>query len=257
MKHFLFRIWTGVFPSTRRSGVPVNEDLQWLADELISIEQEIFEFKSVLNSAAKMTGPTGPRGFEGPTGPRGSDGLSGKEGPMGNSIEIVPWEQGRTYFPYQLVGLNGAVYYTRTMTTTPPPLSPWQLLLCSGTVGLQGRTGAAGADGADGADGGAICIFNFQIGTTYLLELLDVGKTVVLTNALPIAVTIPTNAVVPFPVGTRIDFLRGSVGKVTFSGIGVTIKSKSGNTSIAAANVAVTLIQDSIDNWYLIGDLIA
>jgi len=78
-----------------------------------------------------------------------------------------------------------------------------------------------------------------------------------LTNASPIAVTIPTNAVVAFPVGTRMDLIQGGAGKVTFSGAGVTIKSKADNKSISAQNVAVSLIKEDTDVWYLIGELIA
>ena len=102
----------------------------------------------------------------------------------------------------------------------------------------------------------AIVPINAQVGTTYTLVLTDSGKLVTLTNALAIAVTIPTNAVVPFLVGTRIDLLQGGAGKVTFSGVGVTIKSKSSNKSIGAQNVAVSLIKEATDTWYLIGDLI-
>ena len=102
----------------------------------------------------------------------------------------------------------------------------------------------------------SIVPINAQTGTTYQLAITDAGKLVTLTNALAIAVTIPTFAVVPFLVGTRIDLLQGGAGKVTFSGIGVTIKSKSSNKSIGAQNVAVSLIKESTDTWYLIGDLI-
>jgi hypothetical protein len=98
---------------------------------------------------------------------------------------------------------------------------------------------------------------NPQTDTTYQLVLTDAGKIVTLTNASPIAVTIPTNAVVAFPVGTRTDLIQGGAGKVTFSGAGVTIKSKSSNKSIGAQNVGVSLIKEATDTWYLIGDLIA
>ena len=128
-----------------------------------------------------------------------------------------------------------------------------------GTTGPQGPTGATGATGPTGptgADSGAILSINAQIGTTYQLVITDVGKLITLTNASAIAVTIPTNAVVPFLVGTRIDLLQGGAGKVTFSGVGVTIKSKSSNKSIGAQNVAVSLIKEATDTWYLIGDLI-
>ena len=101
-----------------------------------------------------------------------------------------------------------------------------------------------------------IVLMNPQVGTSYLLSLTDAGKTVTLTNGSPIAVTVPTNTLVPFLVGTVIDFIQGGVGKVTFSGAGVTIKSKASNLSIAAQNVKVSLIKEATNTWYLTGDLI-
>jgi hypothetical protein len=78
-----------------------------------------------------------------------------------------------------------------------------------------------------------------------------------LSNASPIAVTIPINADVAFEIGARIDLIQKGAGKVTFSGAGVTINSKSSAKSIAGTNVAVTLIKEATDTWYLIGDLLA
>jgi len=102
-----------------------------------------------------------------------------------------------------------------------------------------------------------IVSINPQVGITYQLAIEDVGKLVTLNNASPIAVTIPTNLIVPFSIGTQIDFIQKGVGKVTFSGAGVTINSKGSNKSINGQNVAVSLIKEDTDTWYLIGDLIA
>ena len=86
----------------------------------------------------------------------------------------------------------------------------------------------------------------------------DVNETITLTNASPITVTIPAFSGVSFSVGTAINLIQGGVGKVTFTGAaGVTIKSKAGNKSIGAQNVAVSLLKESTNTWYLIGDLIA
>lgn len=73
---------------------------------------------------------------------------------------------------------------------------------------------------------------NAQTGTAYTLVLTDQSKLVTLTNAAAIAVTIPTNATVAFPIGTQIDFSQDGAGKVTFSGAGVTINSLSSLKSI-------------------------
>lgn len=98
---------------------------------------------------------------------------------------------------------------------------------------------------------------NNQTGTTYTLVLTDSGKKVILDNASPVAVTIPQNSSVAFPAGTQIDFIQKGAGKVTFSGSGVTINSKSSNKSIGAQYVGVTLLKTDTDTWYLFGDLIA
>lgn len=99
---------------------------------------------------------------------------------------------------------------------------------------------------------------NAQTGLTYTLGIIDVNKTITLTNASPITVTIPAFSGVSFSVGTTITLIQGGVGKVTFNGgAGVTIKSKLSNKSIAAQYVAVSLLKESTNTWYLIGDLSA
>lgn len=116
---------------------------------------------------------------------------------------------------------------------------------------------------SDGADGqawgsGGNSAKNVQVGVNFTPALTDIGKTVTLDNGAGIAVTVPLNAVVAFPVGTYINFVQKGAGKPTFAGAGgVTIISKGGNLSIAAQGVGVTLWKDDTDIWYLFGDLIA
>lgn len=98
---------------------------------------------------------------------------------------------------------------------------------------------------------------NAQTNTTYTLILTDNSKLITFDNASPIAVTIPTNASVAFPIGTQIDCVQILAGKVTFSGSGVTINSKGGNKSIATQWVGVSLIKTNTDTWLLLGELIA
>ncbi len=99
-------------------------------------------------------------------------------------------------------------------------------------------------------------ILNTQVNTTYTLVLEDLGKLVILDNPSPITVIVGKNENTPFTIGSRIDFIQKGIGKVTFIGdTGVTIKSKLNNKSISAQNVAVSLIKEDLDTWYLIGDL--
>jgi hypothetical protein len=110
-----------------------------------------------------------------------------------------------------------------------------------------------------GNGGGSIQINN-QTGTTYTTVLSDIAKLITLTNASPIAVTIPTNASVDYPVGTQITFAQYGAGQVTISGSGgVTIVSNGAVAStpqLRAQYSAVTAIQTSINNWLIVGDLI-
>jgi hypothetical protein len=92
---------------------------------------------------------------------------------------------------------------------------------------------------------------NAQTGTTYTLALTDAGKLVTLSNASAIALAVPTNASVAFPIGTQIQLVQLGTGKVTVSGTGVV-----GTPTLAfrAQYSAATLIKYGTDNWLLIGD---
>jgi hypothetical protein len=102
----------------------------------------------------------------------------------------------------------------------------------------------------------ALITINAQTGTTYTLLLIDSGALVTFANAAAIAVTIPTNAAVAFPIGTQIDCEQILAGKVTFGGAGVTINSIGGYKSIGAQWTGVSLIKVATDTWNLLGDLI-
>jgi hypothetical protein len=107
------------------------------------------------------------------------------------------------------------------------------------------------------AESGKYAGINAQTGTTYTLVLTDVGKLITLSNGSSIAVTIPLNSSVAFPVGTQIDCVQIGAGKVTFSGSGVTINSKGSNKSINGQYVGCSLIKTATDTWLILGDLIA
>ena len=96
---------------------------------------------------------------------------------------------------------------------------------------------------------------NNQTGTTYTLAASDAGDLVTLTNASPIALTIPTNATVAFAIGTQITIAQSGVGKVTVAGaVGVTVNSADGYLSLRNQYSAGTLIKTNTNNWILIGD---
>jgi hypothetical protein len=61
---------------------------------------------------------------------------------------------------------------------------------------------------------------NAQSGTTYTTALADNGKLVTLTNGSSIALTIPLNSSVAYPVGAQLNLARLGAGAVTIAGAG-------------------------------------
>jgi hypothetical protein len=94
--------------------------------------------------------------------------------------------------------------------------------------------------------------------TAKTLVLTDQGKVIDMTNSSNVALTIPPNSSVAFPVGTQILVIRNGTGKVSFTaGAGVTLRSDSSKQYISTQYSAATLVQRATDEWYLIGNLAA
>jgi hypothetical protein len=100
---------------------------------------------------------------------------------------------------------------------------------------------------------------NAQTGTTYTTVLDDNGKLVTLSNAAAIAVTIPLNSSVAYPVGAQINMAQLGAGQVTVSGTGgVTIVSTGATAASPKARAqysTLTAVQTSTDNWLVMGDI--
>lgn len=100
---------------------------------------------------------------------------------------------------------------------------------------------------------------NTQTGTTYTTVLDDNGKLVTLSNASAIAVTIPLNSSVAYPVGAQLNFAQLGAGQVTVSGAGgVTVVSTGATASAPKARAqysTLTAVQTSTDNWLVMGDI--
>lgn len=95
---------------------------------------------------------------------------------------------------------------------------------------------------------------NAQTGTSYTTVWADLGKLVTLSNASAIALTVPTNASVPYPVGSRIDFFQLGAGQVTFAGdTGVTVNGAIGLKARAQYS-PISIIKTGTNAWVLIGD---
>ena len=100
---------------------------------------------------------------------------------------------------------------------------------------------------------------NAQTGTTYTTVLADNGRLVTLTNGSSIAVTIPPNSSVAYPVGAQINMAQLDVGQVTVSGgVGVTVVSTGATASTPKTRArysTLTAVQTSTDNWLIMGDI--
>ena len=97
---------------------------------------------------------------------------------------------------------------------------------------------------------------NAQTGTTYTLAASDAGDLVTLTNASAITLTVPTNASVPFAIGTQVTIAQSGAGQVTISpAVGVTVSAADTATKLRVQWSAATLIKTNTNNWILIGDI--
>lgn len=97
---------------------------------------------------------------------------------------------------------------------------------------------------------------NAQTGTSYTYVLSDAGKFVTFNNASAIGSVIPTNASVPFPIGTQINILQLGAGAVAVGASGgVTAVSQGSKFRTNGQYAAATLIKIATDTWVVIGNL--
>jgi hypothetical protein len=96
--------------------------------------------------------------------------------------------------------------------------------------------------------------------SSFTIGMQDSGKTIVLNSSSQIAVSVPTDASVNFPVGTQIAFIRFGSGEVVFAASDATatsLLSKNSNKKISAQYSQSLLIKKDANVWLLIGDLTA
>ena len=113
---------------------------------------------------------------------------------------------------------------------------------------------------AGGVNDLAALQLNAQTGTTYTLVLGDAAKTITLTNASAITLSVPTNASVAFAIGTQILLYQGGAGQVTVSAstpATTTIRSNGSKTKINGQYGVVCLMKLATDEWVLFGNTAA
>lgn len=92
--------------------------------------------------------------------------------------------------------------------------------------------------------------------TAYTPVLADRNGYKRLDNASAIAVTIPTDASVPFPVGTVLTYEQAGTGAITVSGdTGVTVNARGSLTTSAGQFAVLALTKVAADEWTLTGDV--
>lgn len=98
---------------------------------------------------------------------------------------------------------------------------------------------------------------NDQVGTSYTLALTDAGHFVTMTNASANTLTIPTNASVPFPVGTVITVGQGGAGTTTIDATaGVTLNGVSGGAGDVTGQWATVMLRKTAtDTWQAWGSI--
>ena len=92
--------------------------------------------------------------------------------------------------------------------------------------------------------------------TNYTLALTDRDRLVEMDLGTSMTLTVPTNAVVGFDIGTQILIVQKGAGQVTISGdSGVTVYSEGVKVKTVGRYALATLIKCDTDIWYLGGNL--
>lgn len=87
------------------------------------------------------------------------------------------------------------------------------------------------------------------------LVLDDAGKILKANLTTPATLTIPTNGLIDFPVGTTIRVIQVNTEPLTIAGdVGVSVNSLNGFTT-AGQWAEITLTQTFVDEWVVSGDV--
>ena len=100
-----------------------------------------------------------------------------------------------------------------------------------------------------------------KTGTTYTFVASDAGAIVTASNASALTYSIPTNASVPFAIGSQISVISIGAGLTTLQAVtsGTTTVLSTGATAaspkLRAQYSSATAIKISTDLWYVVGDV--
>lgn len=93
-------------------------------------------------------------------------------------------------------------------------------------------------------------------GTTYILDADDVWRHLRFTNAGAVTLTVPTNASIALPIGSRIRCTQAGAGVVTLApAVGVTLNSRDAALASAGQFAVFEIEKVATDEWDCLGDL--
>lgn len=167
--------------------------------------------------------------------------IAGESSPAGPINATVLSRTPTVFFgngePSDLDGENGDIYYD----IDEVPFKPWVKYM--GSWETTDRSGPIPVEAA-------------EAGTTYNFAADDFDSMKPFTNAGGITATIPTNASVPCPVGTRLFVLQQGTGQVTIAGaMGVTLQSRGARLKTTGQYSLLTAIKMDTDTWVVGGDI--
>ena len=116
-------------------------------------------------------------------------------------------------------------------------------------LGVTGPAGAAGATGAAGSYATAQTVMNLAT-SGYSLVLADAGK--MITSTVDTEITVPADATVAFPIGTRIDIGRLASYIWVKGATGVTINGTSFQSMDSVSYQHGLLVKTAANTWVLL-----
>jgi hypothetical protein len=100
----------------------------------------------------------------------------------------------------------------------------------------------------------SLVAFNNQT-ASYTLAITDKDKMVELSSNSAVNLTVPTNATVPFLVGTTITIMQSGPGQVTVAAEAGVVLYFTPSATTRTLYSSATLIKRATDLWHLMGDL--
>jgi len=89
----------------------------------------------------------------------------------------------------------------------------------------------------------------------YTLDLRDINSLITMTSTSGVLLTVPTDSVANFPVGTSIAVRQGGAGQVTITG-SVTVNNVGGLKTAAQYSIS-SLTKVAANTWTIVGNLSA